>query len=119
MAGMDLDAERVSRRDLNAEQTSKNMAYYHAQRKNISPVALTADLGHFSTQGMAEAHRDDIQTRFADMVSSLNLSIVPEVKAAGSTPTFAVRVAGFGKSANLKGFCEKLKKAHEVCQPTS
>jgi Flp pilus assembly protein TadD len=116
MAGMDLDAERVSRRDLTIEQTHKNLTYYQAQRKNLAPTVLTADLGHFSTQGMAEAHRYDIQTRFSDLVSGLTLSTVPVIKVAGSTPTFAVRVTGFGKPASLAHFCDKLKKEHEVCQ---
>ncbi|MDP9128272.1 MAG: tetratricopeptide repeat protein, partial [Pseudomonadota bacterium] len=118
MAGMDVDAERVGRMDLSAEQVKHNLAYYRAHRTHLTPTAgLYADLGAYPTDAMAAAHAEDIQQRFSEEMTGLVLLEAPQVEAIGGTPTFTVHVAGFTKKPRLRAFCDQLKRQNVSCIP--
>lgn len=116
MAGMDADAERVSRMDLSPAQVRHNLAWYRSHRSHLSRAAgLYADLGNFPTEAMATAHAEDVKARFAEETEGLVVTTAPIVKAADSTPSFVVHVTGFAKAARLHAFCDTLKKETIAC----
>jgi Flp pilus assembly protein TadD len=116
MAGMDADAERVSKLDLSPEQVKHNLAYYRSHRTHLSAAAaMVADLGRFPTEEMAEAHAEEIKAKFPDETEGLTVAATPVVTAIGGTPSFTVRVTGFEKTATLRAFCLKLKKQQIAC----
>lgn len=118
MAGMDADAERIMRMDLPPERVKHNIAYYRAQRKQLDKTAfLTADLGHYPTQDVAEANAENIRNQFTEELEGLTIAVTPTVKSIGSTPAFALYVKGFEKAVQLRTFCDRLKKGGFACAP--
>ena len=117
MAGMDADAERVARIDLNPEQVRHNLAYYHSRRVELSlEPKLYADLGSFATEAMADARADEIKTTYAKDVAGLIIATQSEVKAINGTPSFTLRISGFARADKLNAFCAKLKKDTIACK---
>jgi Flp pilus assembly protein TadD len=117
LAGMDADAERVSRMDLPPEDVKKNMAFYHAERAKLTlPMAVYADLGSFSTPDLAEARAAKLKQQFAKDDTKLVFEVVPQVKEQGGTPEFFIHVRGFSKTSAAEAFCGQLKKQDVFCK---
>lgn len=118
MSGMEADAERMGRMDLSAADVQYNLAYYRKQRAKLALVpSLYADLGSFATEDMAKGRAEAVNEAFAAETAGLVVSVAPQVKSIGGTPSFTVMAAGFAKPDKLRAFCEHLKKAGFACKP--
>jgi hypothetical protein len=119
MAGMDADAERMLKMDLPPEQVKKKLAHYHALRAKSATSPPYAMLGSFTTSGFAQARLDTIKQQFSKETESLTLEIESRPEGEGETPVFYTRARGFKNSADMKVFCEILKKGGAFCKPAT
>ena len=116
MEGMEVDAERVGRMDLNEHDVKYNLAYYRNQRARLALVpSLYADLGHFGTEALAQADADELARTFPRETEGLVIRVESGIKSSGATPTFSVTASGFARPDRLRSFCDHLKKADHVC----
>ncbi len=116
LAGMDLDAERVAKMDLPAEQVQKNMDYYKRRRAELAvSTAPYAEIGTYATQALAEAEIDKLQDQFEKSGMDLKPVIRPQVAAPGGTPRFAVQMMGCSKASDVQVFCDQLAKSGVPC----
>jgi len=118
LAGMELDAERVAKMDLPPQKVKENLAYYKRQRAELA-VSTTpyAELGTYSTEALAAAQIEKLQSSLSSYGDGLKPVILPEVGAPGGTPRFAVRMMGCNKPDELKVFCDQLAKKGIPCVP--
>ena len=70
--------------------------------KEAAESDVYADLGSYPTEGMAQGHLTEARQLLND--STVNFTIVPEVKIAGGTPSFAIRATG----RSPQTLCDKL-----------
>ncbi len=117
MSGMAADAERMGRMDLTPDQVRKNLGWYKERRVKLSIVPkFAAQLGAFPTEAMAAVRVDDVKKVFATEAAGIVVTSAPEIKKAGSTPSFVVSATGFSKADKLRAFCGKLKKSGYECR---
>lgn len=119
--GMNIDAERVLKKDMTVDQAKKFLATHRARRDPMTGNCLperpgTADLGSFGTPDLAGAHASRIRAQFPVETEGLSFEIVPEVTEEGGTPDFHVRAHGFKNQTTAKGFCDELKKSGAYCK---
>jgi Flp pilus assembly protein TadD len=72
-------------------------------------VESYADLGSYPTSGMAEARVQQIRSLLDDE----DVAVVPEVKVAGGTPTFTIKVS----TRDPKAVCENMMQQAFPCVP--
>ena len=75
-----------------------------------------ADLGHFPTNAMAQAHVAQVEAVFEADLGGLTVANIPEVKSVGGTPDFLVHVTGFTRGHKARDFCAKLRKKGIACK---
>lgn len=116
MEGMEVDAERVGRMDLSPEQVKHNLAYYRSRRAQLSVAPkFYADLGSFVTEAMAQGRVEHIKALLSTEAQGVVISITPQVKSIGGTPSFGLRAVGFTRVDKVRVFCDKLKKQNIAC----
>lgn len=119
--GMNVDAERVLKKDMTVDEARRFLNTHNARRDPTSGNCLperpgTADLGSFGTPSLADAHASRMRAQFPVETQGLVFEVVPEVKAEGGTPDFHVRAHGFKNVGAAKAFCDEIKKKGPFCK---
>lgn len=107
MAGMDLDAERMAKRDLPPPKVKENLAYYKRERaQRAAETAPYVELGSYATEDMAAAQSAKLEPYRAG--TDLKIAIQPELNTAGGVPRFALRMTGFADRNAAQALCGKV-----------
>lgn len=118
LAGMEVDAERVSKMDLPPAKVKENMDYYRRQRAEMAvSTAPYAELGTYATEAMAVAQIDRLRDEVKKAGGDLKPVVLPEVAAPGGTPRFTVRMMGCSRPDDVSRLCETLGKVGVPCAP--
>jgi len=116
LLGMEVDAERMERMDLNEAEIKKNRTFYQTQRTKLALVPkFYADLGSFPTEDIAEVKKNMAAHIVGVESEKLKIIVKSGVSVSGGTPHFNVLVSGFSNSYQLHNFCELIKKAEFSC----
>jgi Flp pilus assembly protein TadD len=114
LAGMDLDAARIAKMDLNAAQVKANLSYYRRQRAALAvSTAPYLDLGSYATQGMAEAVIGRLEG--LDLPAGLTPVVMPEVTVPGGTPRFMLHLTGPLRDEESGTICRNIKTRDIPC----
>jgi len=118
LAGMDADAERVSRMDLAPDKVKANMDYYRRQRAELAvSTAPFVELGTYATEAMAIAQIERMRPQMEETGGDLKPVVLPEIAAPGGTPRFTVRMMGCSRPDDISRLCDVLGKSGIPCHP--
>lgn len=116
LAGMDADAERMSRKDLSPEKVQQNIEYYRRQRAELElSKAPYAELGSYATEEMALAQIKKLKENVDKTGGHMQAVVLPEVSAPGGTPRFAVRMLGCARPSDVTRLCATLAQSGIPC----
>lgn len=108
LTGMELDAERVLKRDLPPAKITERLTFYRQQQKTFGfATQPTVMLARYNTQAMAEAALLRLQKQLDELSDSAKLSIVPSMTEAGGVPHFVLQLTG-GQADDLTQLKSKL-----------
>lgn len=82
-----------------------------AQLQKAAESGAYAELGAYPTEGMAQGHLTEVRELLDD--SDVALSIEPEVRVAGGTPTFVIKAVG----RSPQSICEDMNAKAFPCIP--
>lgn len=113
LAGMELDAERVLKRDHGLEETRQRLAFYRSQRaamgQNAAPVAI---LGSYATYAVAETALQQLASKVAAKDPAAKLGIATIIDISGGTPRFQLNLTREGNDKALAELCSSLPDCH-------
>jgi len=89
--GRQSDAEALLRIDLPPAQVSERLASYKKLQQEHDSYA---DLGSYPTEGMAQAHIEEIKEIAGTDASTWTFAVIPDVKVIGGIPVFTIRISG-------------------------
>ena len=114
LAGMELDAERLLRRDLPAAEVTETLAFYRAKRSEMGSSQLVATLGSFGTEAMALHAKAKLTPTVHELNKTAKLTIEPHIMEAGGTPRFVLRLET-NRADELQPICDRLIADGQGC----
>jgi Flp pilus assembly protein TadD len=114
LAGMELDAERLLRRDLPPAKLRETLDFYRARRAELGTAQAHALLGSYGTEALAQHALVKLAPVIAAKSRKAKLVIEPQLMEVGGTPRFAL-VLKADQADELRRICDRLAADGQDC----